>query len=92
MKSDLASPLELFQPETPQAQAKERSYLDKDIETTGNKHIAFAVLNIDEILKNLKEANVDIAASGNYPWEANIFIRDSFGTLVELVDVSAGEL
>jgi len=84
--------IELFQPETPQAQAKERSYPDKDIETIGNKHIAFAILNVDETLKDLKEADVDIAASGHYPWGANIFIRDPFGTLVELVDVSAGEL
>ncbi|KTB79596.1 hypothetical protein AO069_27065 [Pseudomonas syringae pv. syringae PD2774] len=78
--------IELLCPPEPIPQSRERWTAADDLKTTGNKHLAIAVRNVDSLLPVLKEASVDIESTGHYPWGTNIFIRDPFGSLIELVE------
>jgi methylmalonyl-CoA/ethylmalonyl-CoA epimerase len=78
--------IELLCPPEPIPQSKQRWTSNEDLQTTGNKHLAIAIREVDVVLHLLKAANVDIESTGHYPWGTNIFIRDPFGSLIELVE------
>jgi methylmalonyl-CoA/ethylmalonyl-CoA epimerase len=83
---------------------EERKTPNSDLKTCGTKHIAFAVPDLQGCLKELVQRGIDIAAvqrdpslpmqpeadplvPGKQPAFA-VFIRDPFGTLIELIDQS----
>lgn len=78
--------IELLCPPEPIPQSKQRWTSAQDLQTTGNKHLAIAIRDVNVVLPRLKAANVDIESTGHYPWGTNIFIRDPFGSLIELVE------
>jgi len=78
--------IELICPPEPKPQSKERWSSGEDLQTTGNKHLAIGIRDVDAALAILKAADVHIESTGHYPWGTNIFIRDPFGSLIELVE------
>jgi len=64
----------------------ERRSPNTDILTHGNKHIAFAVPDVDAAAEYLRSQEVDIVWVKRFPWGANIFLRDVAGNLIELVE------
>jgi len=57
-----------------------------DIRTHGNKHIAFEVHAVDELLSCLRQQNADIAKVVNEPFGKSCFVRDCAGNLIEFVE------
>ena len=56
-----------------------------DPHTHGNKHVAFAVPNVDDAVLELRERGADIALVGHFNFGSFVFIRDNAGNLIELV-------
>jgi methylmalonyl-CoA/ethylmalonyl-CoA epimerase len=77
--------IELFEVAGARPLPDERRKANTDLKTHGNKHVAFAVRNVDEFAQQLRERNVDIEFVGHFPHGDNIFIRDNAGNLVEFV-------
>jgi methylmalonyl-CoA/ethylmalonyl-CoA epimerase len=63
-----------------------RSYPDDDLKTLGNKHISFACRDVDVIDEELRRRGADIVWIKHFPnGNANIFLRDNAGNLIEFV-------
>lgn len=58
---------------------------DLDVKTHGNKHVAFAIRDTDEMAAELRARGADIVFVGKFPWGSNVFIRDNAGNLIEFV-------
>jgi len=79
-----------------------RKVPDSDLRTAGTKHLAFTVENLQQQLTRLVHAGVDIAAVQRMPGQPMrpdvaplgpgkpavfaVFIRDPFGTLIEVLE------
>ena len=77
--------MELFQVPGATALPDERRHPNKDVHTHGNKHVAFAVQNIDPLVDELRARNVDIVFVGRFEFGSNAFVRDNAGNLIEFV-------
>jgi methylmalonyl-CoA/ethylmalonyl-CoA epimerase len=65
----------------------DRSLPDADLKTYGNKHVSFAVRNVDHFAEELRRRDADIVWVRHFPnGNANIFIRDPFGNLIEFIE------
>lgn len=94
--------LELWQAEGVAPVPEERKIPDSDLRTAGTKHMAFAVPNLQSHVAELVRRGVDIAAvqrlvaepmrpdsdpaAADKPPLFAMFIRDPWGTLIELLD------
>jgi methylmalonyl-CoA/ethylmalonyl-CoA epimerase len=78
--------IELFQPADGQPAHPDRRVPDLDARTFGNKHVAFAVPDVDAAEAALRAKDVDIVWVKRNAIGANIFLRDNFGNLIELVE------
>jgi methylmalonyl-CoA/ethylmalonyl-CoA epimerase len=78
--------IELFEVPGAQPLPDERREPNSDSRTHGNKHIAFAVPDVDAAAEQLRAQQVDIVWVKRFPWGANIFLRDIAGNLIELVE------
>ncbi len=78
--------IELFEIEGAKPLPEERRIPDLDIQTHGNKHVAFKVKDLRGFVDYLKKKSVDIAMDV-FPMERDIvcFIRDNSGNLIELI-------
>jgi len=56
-----------------------------DPHTHGNKHVAFAVPNVDQAVEELRTRGADIALVGHFEFGSFVFIRDNAGNLIEFV-------
>ena len=77
--------MELFEVQGAKSLPDERRKANTDLRTHGNKHVAFAVRNVDEVAEQLRARGADIEFVGHFPHGDNIFIRDNAGNLVEFV-------
>jgi len=77
--------MELFQVPGAAALPAERRHPNKDVHTHGNKHVAFAVADIDPLVDELRARNVDIVFVGRFEFGSNAFVRDNAGNLIEFV-------
>lgn len=77
--------MELFAVPGAAALPAERRSPNLDVKTHGNKHVAFAIRDTDEMATELRSRGADIVFVGNFPWGSNVFIRDHAGNLVEFV-------
>lgn len=77
--------VELFEVAGAKPLPDERRKANTDLKTHGNKHLAFAVLNVDEFAAELRKRGADIEFVGHFEHGDNIFIRDNAGNLVEFV-------
>lgn len=81
--------VELFEVPEAQPPAEDRSYPDDDLRTYGNKHVSFAVEDVDAFAEELGRRGADIVWVKHFPnGGANIFMRDGFGNLLEFVQAS----
>jgi methylmalonyl-CoA/ethylmalonyl-CoA epimerase len=59
---------------------------NSDVKTHGNKHVAFAIADVDSFSQELRARDVDIVWVHKFPFGANIFIRDCAGNLIEFLE------
>jgi methylmalonyl-CoA/ethylmalonyl-CoA epimerase len=77
--------IELFEVPDAAPLPLERRQPNTDPHTHGNKHVAFAVPDVDAIVAELRERGADIALVGHFEFGSFAFIRDNAGNLIELV-------
>ena len=77
--------LELFEVPGAQPLPEERRHPNLDLRTHGNKHLAFAIKDIDSAERELRSRGADIVWVRRFEFGANIFLRDNSGNLIELV-------
>jgi methylmalonyl-CoA/ethylmalonyl-CoA epimerase len=82
--------IELFQVPGAALLPADRRVPKLDIRTHGNKHVAYAVEHLPELLATLKEKGVDVAMDV-FRMEGDLvaFIRDNAGNLIELIQQGA---
>ncbi|MBT0670471.1 VOC family protein [Novosphingobium profundi] len=84
--------VELFESPHAKAPSEQRSIPNEDIHTWGNKHPSFAIENARDFAAELAARGADIVWVKEFPFGANIFIRDQAGNLIEFVQNSRPEL
>jgi methylmalonyl-CoA/ethylmalonyl-CoA epimerase len=78
--------IELFEVAGAKVLPPERREPDSDVRTHGNKHISFAVADVDVFAEELRRRGADLVWVKHFPHGgANIFIRDNAGNLIEFV-------
>jgi len=77
--------IELFEVPGAAPLPADRRQPNLDVRTHGNKHVAFAVANVDTFAEELKQRGADIVFVAHHPFGSNIFIRDNTGNLIEFV-------
>ena len=77
--------MELFQVHGAKTLPVERREPDSDLHTHGNKHVSFAVGNVQEFAAELRRRGADIVWVKEMKHGSNIFIRDNAGNLIEFV-------
>jgi methylmalonyl-CoA/ethylmalonyl-CoA epimerase len=78
--------IELFQVPGAKPLPPERRDPDSDLRTHGNKHLAFAIRDVDAAEQELRARGVDIVFVGRFEFGSNLFLRDNCGNLLELVE------
>ena len=77
--------VELFQVHGAKPLPEERRNPDTDLLTHGNKHVSFAVQDVQTFAQELQRRGADIVWVRKMPQGSNIFIRDNCGNLIEFV-------
>jgi methylmalonyl-CoA/ethylmalonyl-CoA epimerase len=77
--------IELFELAAAKPLPQERREPDTDLLTHGNKHVSFAVHDVESFAEELKRRGADIVWVRKMPHGSNIFIRDLAGNLIEFV-------
>jgi methylmalonyl-CoA/ethylmalonyl-CoA epimerase len=77
--------IELFEVPGAAPMSADRRIPDRDVHTHGNKHVAFAIRDVDPVEQELRARGADIVWVGRFKHGSNIFIRDNAGNLIELV-------
>jgi methylmalonyl-CoA/ethylmalonyl-CoA epimerase len=77
--------IELFEVAGATSLPQERREPDTDLLTHGNKHVSFAVHDVEPFAEELKRRGADIVWVRKMPHGSNIFIRDLAGNLIEFV-------
>jgi methylmalonyl-CoA/ethylmalonyl-CoA epimerase len=78
--------IELFQAQGARPLPPERREPDADVRTHGNKHVAFAVADVDAFAAELRRRGADLVWVKHFEHGgANIFIRDNAGNLIEFL-------
>jgi methylmalonyl-CoA/ethylmalonyl-CoA epimerase len=81
--------IELFEVPEATPMSPDRRIPDRDVHTHGNKHVAFAIRDVDPVEQELRARGADIVWVGRFKHGSNIFIRDNAGNLIELVQEPA---
>lgn len=68
---------------------EERRMPITDLQTHGNKHVAFRVENLDAFLENVSEKGADVAFVVREAFGSGCFLRDCAGNLIEFVEENA---
>lgn len=80
--------IELFQHDQGQPASPERSVPNEDIRTRGNKHMCFAISDMDAMIERLKANHVTIAMGPfEAPGSVAAFVLGPDGALVELIEL-----
>lgn len=77
--------IELFEVTGATSLPPERRQPNTDPHTHGNKHVAFAVPDVDALVQELRDKGADIALVGHLTFGSFAFIRDNAGNLIEFV-------
>jgi methylmalonyl-CoA/ethylmalonyl-CoA epimerase len=67
---------------------EERRMPITDLQTHGNKHVAFCVADLELFLKDMQQRGADIAFVVREGFGKGCFIRDCAGNLIEFVEES----
>jgi methylmalonyl-CoA/ethylmalonyl-CoA epimerase len=77
---------ELFEKTDAKPLPKERRMPMTDLQTHGNKHVAFRITDLQSVLREFEALNVDIAFVVQEKFGKGCFIRDCAGNLIEFVE------
>lgn len=77
---------ELFQVAGAAPLPNERRFPPSDLQTHGNKHVAFRVADLDAFLAALEAKNADVAMVVREGFGKGCFVRDCAGNLIEFVE------
>ena len=78
--------VELFQPERGLPLPAARRHPDEDVLTHGNKHVAFAVKDVEAAARELRSRGADVVFVKHMPQASVLFMRDNAGNLIELFE------
>ena len=77
---------ELFEVDGAAPLPEGRRFPDRDVQTHGNKHVAFRVDDVEAMLKDLTDKGADIALVVREKFGIGFFVRDCAGNLIEFVE------
>ncbi len=77
---------ELFEPEDAAPLPEDRRHPPRDIQTHGNKHVAFRVADLEAFLAEMAGKQADIAFVVREAFGKGCFLRDPAGNLIEFVE------
>jgi methylmalonyl-CoA/ethylmalonyl-CoA epimerase len=77
---------ELFEVEGAAPLPEDRRHPPRDVQTHGNKHLAFRVADLEGFLAEMEAKAVDIAFVVRETFGKGCFIRDCAGNLIEFVE------
>jgi len=77
--------MELFEVPGAAPLPPQRREPNTDVHIHGNKHVAFAVADVDSFAKELRSRGADIVFVAHHPFGSTLFIRDNAGNLIEFV-------
>jgi len=81
---------ELFEAEGAAPLPEDRRHPPRDIQTHGNKHVAFRVEDLEAFLTEMEQKGADIAFVVRETFGKGCFIRDCAGNLIEFVEEPGG--
>lgn len=77
---------ELFEVENAEPLPDDRRIPNRDLQTHGNKHLAFRVDDGEAFLRHMNEKGADIALVVRESFGMGFFVRDCAGNLIEFVE------
>lgn len=77
---------ELFEAEGAAPLPKDRRMPIPDLQTHGNKHVAFRIENLGDFLAEMEQKGADIAFVVREGFGIGCFVRDCAGNLIEFVE------
>ncbi|MFZ2997549.1 VOC family protein [Sphingobium sp.] len=77
---------EIFEVEGAAPLPEDRRHPPRDVQTHGNKHVAFRVGDLDAFLVEMADKQADIALVVREAFGKGCFIRDCAGNLIEFVE------
>lgn len=77
---------ELFEVEGAAPLPEDRRHPPRDLQTHGNKHLAFRVEDLEAFLVEMEQKQVDVAFVVREKFGKGCFIRDCAGNLIEFVE------
>jgi methylmalonyl-CoA/ethylmalonyl-CoA epimerase len=77
---------EIFEVENADPMSADRRHPAADLRTHGNKHVAFAVADLDSFLAEMEVKDADIALVVRETFGKSCFLRDCAGNLIEFVE------
>lgn len=77
---------EIFEVEGAAALPEDRQHPPRDVQTHGNKHVAFRVEDLDVFLNEMEQKGADVAFVVRESFGKGCFIRDCAGNLIEFVE------
>ena len=77
---------ELFEVTGASPLPEERRHPPTDLQTHGNKHVAFRVADIEEFLRAVEAKRADVAFVVREEFGKGCFLRDCAGNLIEFVE------
>ena len=80
---------ELFEVEGAAPLPEDRRHPPRDLQTHGNKHVAFRVDDLEAFLAEMAEKSADVAFVVREAFGKGCFIRDCAGNLIEFVEEPA---
>ncbi|KPF89744.1 hypothetical protein IP81_16330 [Novosphingobium sp. AAP83] len=77
---------EIFEVEGASPLPDDRRHPPRDVQTHGNKHVAFCVDDLEAFLAEMEEKQVDVTFVVREAFGKGCFIRDCAGNLIEFVE------
>lgn len=77
---------ELFEVEGAAPLPEDRRHPPRDLQTHGNKHVAFRVEDLEEFLAEMEQKQADVAFVVRESFGKGCFIRDCAGNLIEFLE------
>lgn len=77
---------EIFEVEGAAPLPEERRFPPSDLQTHGNKHVAFRVEDLEDFLVEMEAKQVDVAFVVREAFGKGCFVRDCAGNLIEFVE------
>ncbi|MFM6829743.1 MAG: VOC family protein [Novosphingobium sp.] len=77
---------EIFEVEGADPLPEDRRHPPRDVQTHGNKHVAFRVADLEAFLTEMEQKGADVAFVVRESFGKGCFLRDCAGNLIEFVE------